>query len=293
MATTPFLRQQRTIRRPVAVSGFGYWSGQTNRVEFYPAPAGTGVVFVRVDLSPALRVAVRLEHCVEAEHRTNLSAGVAQVEMVEHVLAALSASEIDNCEVRVTSAEMPGFDGSSVIVADAIVSAGVECLGAPLQPIVVRQAVRVGDSSAWIEAVPHGRPGLCVEYTLDYEGRGPIGTQHRCVYITPETFRMELAAARTFVTQQEAESLRSRGLGTRVTPKDLLILGPNGPLENAFRWPDECVRHKLLDMVGDLSLAGRPLHAHVRGYRSGHRLNAMLVKQLLAADSAASFRRTA
>lgn len=274
------MRSQRTIRRPAAVSGCGYWSGRTNRVEFHPAPAGTGVVFVRADLDPPVRIPASIESRVEASSRTNLSASGAQVHMVEHVLSALAGLEIDCCVVRVHGEEMPGLDGSSQPFVEALDGAGVEHLAAPLEPLVVADILRVGDESAWIEASPPVFPGLSIEYDLDY-GPGPIGRQRLAMRLTPDSYRRELAAARTFISAADAEELRAAGLGLAVAPRDLLVFGPAGPIDNPLRWADECVRHKMLDVVGDLALAGRPIHGHVRAHRSGHRLNAALVAALL------------
>ena len=120
-----------------------------------------------------------------------------------------------------------------------------------------------------------------MEYELDY-GPGPIGRQSLSLRITPEEYRDGLAGARTFISIDEADRLRRAGLCPEATCKDLLVFGPDGPIDNELRWSDECVRHKVLDLVGDLALAGRPIHAHVRARRSGHRLNARLAALLAA-----------
>jgi UDP-3-O-acyl N-acetylglucosamine deacetylase len=278
-------RSQRTIRRPVAVVGTGYWSGRVNRVEFLPATAGAGVVFVRGDGAAPVRIAGLVGNRVEAVHRTNLAAAGVQVQMVEHCLSALAGMGIDCCVVRVSAEEMPGLDGSALGFVAALDDAGVEELGAPVDPLVVEEPVRLADGDAWIEAGPPGHPGLTIDYELDY-GVGPIGRQVFAVRVGPEAYRTELAAARTFISTADADRLRAAGLGLTVTPRDLLVFGADGPIGNELRWPDECVRHKVLDLVGDLALAGRPIHAHVRASRSGHRLNAALAAALLAADRA-------
>jgi UDP-3-O-acyl N-acetylglucosamine deacetylase len=282
MPHDPRPRSQQTVRRPVVVTGRGYWSGRPNRVEILPAPADAGIVFVRDDLAPPVRIAVALASRVEATARTNLAFGRARVEMVEHLLSALAALGIDCCRVSLTAEEMPRLDGSSLAFVEALDAAGVEPLGCPVEPIVVRERVRVGDDDAWIEALPPRFPGLSVDYVLDY-GVGPIGRQEFSLEVTPESYRRELAAARTFITTAEADRLRAAGLGLDVSLQDLVVFGAEGPIDNRLRWPDECVRHKVLDLVGDLALAGRPVHGHVRAYRSGHRLNAALAGRLAAA----------
>jgi len=275
------LRSQRTLQKPVTVTGVGYWSGRENRVELEPAAADAGVVFVRADLPVAVTIPAVVEYRVEASSRTNLCIGGARVEMVEHLLSALAGLDIDCCRVRVHGEEMPGLDGSSLAFVEAIEAAGIEELDAPVDPIVVDSVVRVGDDTAWIEASPPRFSGLSVDYELDY-GAGPIGRQMLSLMVTPDAYRAGLAAARTFLPAEDAERLRSAGRGLSATTGDLLIFGPDGPIDNTLRWPDECVRHKVLDLIGDLSLAGRPIHAHIRAHRSGHRLNGALASRLAA-----------
>lgn len=272
-------RSQQTIRRAVTVVGSGYWSGRTCRVEFLPAAAGTGIVFLRTVAGVPVRIPLSVEHRIEATARTNLAVAGVRVQMVEHAASALAGLGIDCCLVRVSAEEMPGLDGSAREFVAALDEAGIERLGPPLEPLVVREPCRVTDGEAWIEALPPVHPGLAVDYELDY-GPGPIGRQVLGVRITPETYRRDLAAARTFIMEADAVRLREQGLAGRVTPRDLVVFGGDGPIDNPLRWPDECVRHKVLDLVGDLALAGRPIHAHVRACRSGHKLNAMLAARL-------------
>ena len=276
------LRLQRTLRNPVSVAGVGYWSGQENRIELEPAVAGAGVVFVRADLPEPVTIPAAVEYRVEASSRTNLCAGAARVEMVEHLLSALAGLDVDCCLVRVHGEEMPGLDGSSRAFVEAIDAAGAEDLAVASDPIGVDTVVRVGDDVSWIEASPPRFAGLSVDYELDY-GAGPIGRQVLSLRVTPDVYRSGLAAARTFLPAEDAERLRAEGRGLSATTNDLLVFGPGGPIGNTLRWPDECVRHKVLDLVGDLSLAGRPIHAHIRACRSGHRLNGALAARLAAA----------
>jgi len=272
-------RSQQTIRRAVTVVGSGYWSGRTCRVEFLPAAAGTGIAFLRTVGGVPVRIPLGVESRIEATARTNLAAAGVGVQMVEHAASALAGLGIDCCLVRVSAEELPGLDGSAREFVAALDEAGIERLGPPVQPLVVREPCRVADGDAWIEALPPVHPGLSVEYELDYRP-GPIGRQTLAIRVTPETYRAELAAARTFIMEADAAQLLAQGLAGRVTLSDLVVFGADGPIDNPLRWPDECVRHKVLDLVGDLALAGRPIHAHVRACRSGHRLNAMLAARL-------------
>ncbi len=277
-------RPQQTLGRSVVVTGAGYWSGLENRVELRPAPAGSGVVFVREDLG-GLRVPVSLDHRVEATSRTNLQAGSAVVEMVEHLLSALAALQVDCCEVGLTAAELPGLDGSAQAYVEAIDVAGIVQHEATVSPLCVAEPIvlEAADIRARIEARPPTTAGLSVRYELDYPGK-PIPPQHYGAAVTPQHYRKEIAAARTFLPEEDARRLQEQGLGLAVTTADLLVFGPAGPIDNTLHWPDECARHKVLDVVGDLSLAGRPVHADIVAQRSGHRLNAALLAALLTAE---------
>lgn len=273
-------RQECTLQAPVKLTGFGYWSCRDVTVWLHPAAAHQGRYFVRQDLRPWKKIPARIDCRVDAPRRTSLAAGGAQVDMVEHILAALAALGVDNCEIRLDQAELPAFDGSCLPIANAVLQTGLKQQSAGRVALVVRQPVRLGDSQAWIEAWPHDTPGLHIEYHLDY-GPGPIGYQTLALHVTPERFLSELAAARSFLLAEEAELLRSSGQGWRVTYQDILVFGPDGPVGNRLRYPDECVRHKILDLLGDLALADCDVHGRIVAYRSGHRLNAELVRTLL------------
>lgn len=275
-------RQQRTISGVARVEGFGYWSGQDVRVEFHPAPPETGIVFCRADAGLERRIPARVQYRVEVPRRTSLRANHLRVDMVEHILAALAGLQIDNCEIRVDNPEMPGCDGSSQPFVDALDAVGTMPQGVPCRQLTVRRTLRVGDPQCWVEARPAPDPGLTVECRIDYGTTGPIRRQSLVVAVTPESFRRELAAARTFVLEEEAAWMRGQGLGARVTCRDLLVFDDSGPIDNPLRFPDECVRHKTLDLIGDLALAGYRLSGHIVAHCSGHRLNAELVARLLA-----------
>ncbi|MGD9636147.1 MAG: UDP-3-O-acyl-N-acetylglucosamine deacetylase [Pirellulales bacterium] len=274
-------RCQRTIRRPVAVEGFGYFSGRDVRVEFRPAAAGSGVTFVRCDRGPEARVPVSPALRLDVPRRTTLEWHGTRVEMVEHVLAALAGLEIDNCEVWVDAAEMPGCDGSALAFVEALDEAGTIEQAAPVRQIHVRRRIRVGDEHSWIEASPARGTRLSIAFDLDYSTHPAIGHQTIRLSVHPATFRTELAPCRTFLEEEAARAMIAQGVGTRVTTQNLLIFGPDGPLENTLRFENECVRHKVLDVVGDLALTGREVVADVVAHRTGHRLHAELARQLM------------
>ena len=275
-------RQQQTISRSVSVTGFGFWSGRDVTLEFKPAPVDAGIVFVRSDLEHAPRIPALVENRLESPRRTILAHQGVQVEMVEHVMAALAGLRIDNCEVWLNSAEVPGFDGSSKSFVDALLSAEIVEQDALRSWLLVTDVTRIGDADSWIEARPIRSQKMRVKYRLDYGHDSIIGRETYEATIKPERFITELAPARTFILKQEAEWLRQQGLAERVTPEDVLVFDETGLIDNELRYEDECVRHKVLDLVGDLALAGCDIVGQFVAHRSGHRLNANLAQALLS-----------
>ena len=274
-------RHQRTIAKPVSIRGFGYWSGWDVRVEFRPAEEGRGIVFVRRDLPGCPRIPAHIANRVDQARRTNLGCGEACVEMVEHVMAALGGLQVDNCEIWVDQPEMPGCDGSALPFVEALDQAGIVEQPALRARWVLHEVIRLGDGDSWIQAgpAPDGVPVL--SYYLDYGPHTPIGRQTYQTILSPEIFRRELAPCRTFMLKAEAERLLAQGIGLRTQARDLLVYNRHGPIDNQERFPDECARHKLLDMLGDLTLAGCDVVGFFQAHRSGHRLNAELVKVLV------------
>jgi UDP-3-O-[3-hydroxymyristoyl] N-acetylglucosamine deacetylase len=287
------LRRQATLGGAAAVEGFGYWTGRDVRVEFRPADPGAGIVFVRIDLPGRPRIPALVENRVDTPLRTSLRTGEACVEMVEHIMAALGGLRIDNCEVWVNQAEMPGCDGSALPFVAAMDAVGAVVQDVPVRRVAVKEIYRDCDKHARIEARPNLSGLLQLEYFLDYP-RTAIGRQHHKITLTPESFRRELAPCRTFLLEEEARRLLARGLGGRTGFADLLVFGPSGPIGNALRFENECARHKLLDMVGDLALAGAALCGSFSARRSGHHLNARMVGTLLNREIASRrYRRCA
>lgn len=200
--------------------------------------------------------------------------------MVEHVLAALAGLDIDNCEIHVDRAEMPGCDGSSVAFTDALAKTSIVDLAEERKTIRIEAPVRVGTEDSWILAEPTQNQDLELTYRLDYECPS-IGEQTFTSIITPETFINDISEARTFLLVKEAQQLAEQGIGQRVTYQDVVVFNDEGPLENELRFENECARHKLLDMVGDFSLLGTDLAGKITAYRSGHLLNSQMVFALL------------
>ncbi|TWU25935.1 UDP-3-O-acyl-N-acetylglucosamine deacetylase [Bythopirellula polymerisocia] len=275
-------RLQRTIRHPIVISGFGYWSGEDVRVEFRPAPVGAGIAFVRDDLGPAARVPARCEYRIEIPRRTCLKKDMVQVDMVEHILAALAGMQIDNCEVGVDQCEMPGCDGSAKEFVAALETVGSVPQESEVKQLIVTDHFRLTEGDSWIEAHPSACGFYNVSFTLDYPQDDAIGYQQFQADVTPDNFFEDIAPSRTFILQREADELLKQGLCKRVDLNDLLIFGNRGLMNNKLRFPNECARHKALDVIGDLALTGQEIVGNISAYRSGHRLNAKFAQQLAA-----------
>ncbi len=273
-------RFQHTLRHKCHVSGRGYWTGCPVSLVFHPAEPNTGIVFRRTDLPDRPCIRAMASNRTETALRTRLREREAVVDMVEHVMAALYGMQIDNCLIDVNTSEMPGLDGSAYQYATAIQQAGIEVQPAPREMHVVEQPIRIGDDQQWITAMPSAFPSLTLEYRLDYGQKSPIGSATVTVELDPEAFLEAISPARTFILESEAASLQSKGLARHVTYRDLLVFGEDGPIENTLRFPDECARHKLLDLIGDLALCGRDIAGRVTACRSGHILNGRMAEML-------------
>ncbi len=274
-------RLQQTLAQSVFVNGFGFWTGEDINVEFRPAAPNSGIVFVRTDLYDHPRVPALVEYREEKPRQTSLVNGNARVDMVEHLLAAVKALRIDNCEIHVDRPEMPGFDGSSLPFFLELEAAKIVALPA-IRPVrLVTRAFRVGTADHWINILPSRSGKNSFRYSLVVDADYPLDNQDYEFELSPESFRDEIMACRTFITKKEAEYLLAHGLCQRVSPTDVIVLDTDGPMDNAFRYDNECARHKILDMVGDFSLADCDWVGSFESYRGGHSLNAEGVRQLL------------
>ncbi len=248
-----------------------------------PGEPHSGIWFVRADQSPPVRIAASVENVSKRARRTSLRNGTAAIETVEHFLSACAGLGIDNLQVELTASEVPALDGSSVEFAQKFRSGGICEQDAVREPYVISEVVRVVEADCELVALPPLDPKsetLEVSYDLDYGEDSTIGRQTYRVVLTPESFEANIAPARTFVLEGEAQEMRAAGLGTHLTYDDILVIGKEGPIENRLRFPDECVRHKILDLVGDLMLLGRPVVGRLIARKSGHSLNHQLVREL-------------
>jgi len=253
-----------------------------------PAPENSGITFRRIDLVDRPEIEARTEFVVPGSRRTILASRGATVETVEHLLAALAGLRVDNCLIEIRGPEVPAVDGSCLPFCEAILEAGINQQSATRRVITIDRCQRISDpaSEQWLEAVPSMTEDLVISYQLDYGEESPLRRQSLALAINPETFLQEIAAARTFVMSAEVDALQAQGYGRHLTGRDLVVFAPDGTVvDNRLRWPDEPVRHKILDCIGDLSLSGASLAGRIVARRSGHKLNHVMAQILSTTDS--------
>ena len=275
-------RFQHTLARPATVTGIGFLTGADITVRFFPAAANHGVTFKRTDVNEQVAIPALVEYTAQRSRRTALEHRGVSIELIEHAMAALAGLQIDNCRVELNGPELPGCDGSSRMFTDSLLDAGLLTLDVTRQvcPVQLPLAVDLTDTGMAISARPNPEAGLRISYELDYGPESPIPAQTLTIDVSPATFLNEIVFARTFVLEAEARAFLAQGMGQRLSFQDLLVYGPQGVIDNTLRAPDECVRHKILDCIGDLALLGCDLSAHVICRRTGHRQNADLVRAI-------------
>ncbi len=272
---------QKTIKSDARLNGKGLFSGRDVAVRFRPADADTGVVFVRTDLPEPVWIPAAAGNIIERDRRTALRNGSANVETPEHCLAAVAALGITNLVIEVDAAELPGFDGSCEPFFKALLECGIAEQPAECRELVISDSISITEGDKSIYALPYNSDTLNITYDLDYTQYGGIGRQLYTFELSQQHFADHLARARTFVLEEEARVLRENGIGTHLTPADILVINADGPIENAFRFTNECVRHKIVDLLGDLMLTGRRITGRIVAYKSGHALNQRLARQLV------------
>ncbi|MCC7012638.1 MAG: UDP-3-O-[3-hydroxymyristoyl] N-acetylglucosamine deacetylase [Planctomycetes bacterium] len=270
-------RLQRTLRTPVEFSGVGLHSGNLVHARVLPAPQGTGIEFVRTDVADAQPIPARIQYRVQADLRTRLKRGNAEVETVEHLLAVCAGLGVDNLRIEMDGPEMPGMDGSAMAFLELFKQVGTVEQRAEVRSFRLEEPIYVREKSATLVALPSEKPQLTLQYIASFDDPGVQGGSLQ-LDIDPESFEREIAPARTFCLASEVPKLQAAGFGKGATRENTVVLGDP---ETVMRMSSEPVRHKMLDLLGDLSLLGADLHAHVIATRSGHSTNAELVRRLV------------
>lgn len=283
---------QRTLRGAIGCTGIGLHSGARISMRLLPGLADSGIVFRRTDLPGGpVDIPALFDHVVDTRLNTTLGLpgrAEAAVGTVEHLMAALAGSGIDNAVIEIDGPEVPVMDGSAAPFVFLIECAGIVAQEAPRRAIEVLKPIRVEEGEGFVTLLPAAAEGLSLEAEIDYPAAA-VRRQARAIRLAPHSFKADLAAARTFGFAEEVEALRAAGLARGGSLENAVVVSGARVLnETGLRFADEFVRHKLLDMVGDLALAGLPLQARVVGRRPGHRLNNAALRALFA--NAAAFR---
>ncbi|MDA0803282.1 MAG: UDP-3-O-acyl-N-acetylglucosamine deacetylase [Planctomycetota bacterium] len=283
--------RQQTLKRECVIRGKGLLLGQDAELVICPAEPDSGIVFERVDLDPPVAIPALAENVVRRPRRTTLRSGEVTIETVEHCLSALSGLRIDNAVLKLRGPELPIGDGSALPFAEPMMEAGLERQDAERRVYKLKEAVSIDEPGATIAALPHDELGMRVVFDLDYrENAHRIGKQAWSYDTGSGDYMKEVAPARTYSLREEAEALWAAGMCRHLTPRDMLVIGEDGPIDNAFRFENEPVRHKVLDLIGDLYLTGCAVSCRVLAHRSGHHMNrrlAQAIRQRMRLDARA------
>jgi len=274
-------RFPQTLRRSITVEGRGLHSNQLCRVTLHPVEQATGLRF-RHSVS-GITIPVSADCVGDLSLATTLTRDGLRLGTVEHLLSALMGLEVEHALIEVDGAELPILDGSAAPWVRAILEAGTSELPGARRFVKILKPVEVRRDDKWMRVSPH--PGLRLRYTIDFD-HPAIGRQSRELTLTPEKYQRELASARTFCMDRDIEFMRSKGLALGGSLDNAVVFGPQGPLNEVLRFEDEAVRHKMLDLVGDLALLGAPLEGLVEAHAAGHALHVALVQAILAEPSA-------
>jgi UDP-3-O-[3-hydroxymyristoyl] N-acetylglucosamine deacetylase len=272
---------EQTIAAPLEFTGAGLHSGAPVTLRLLPAPAGSGIVFRRTDLDN-FEIPATGRNVAKVSYATSLMRQGVLIQTTEHLLSALIGMGVDNVIAELDNLELPILDGSALPYVEAFLSVGIRTQRRRRETIRVLRPVEVREGNKFIGVYPGS--GYRILYTIDFPA--PIGKQSACIDLAAETYGTYIAPARTFGYKADEQKMRDMGLIRGAGPESIIILGAAGPVNGSLRFPDEYVRHKILDLIGDLSLAGRRIEGHVVAERAGHAMHTALVSRLLKDRSA-------
>src|SRR6187431_127523 len=288
------MHKQRTLRRPISCAGIGLHSGKKVTLSLKPAAADSGIRFRRSDLG-GQEVPATVDHVGGINHATGLMRDTVRVDTVEHLLAAFVSLGVDNAIVELSSPEVPIMDGSAAPFTYLIQEAGIKSLPAARRYLKVLHPISLSRGDKRIALYPSDH--FKVTYSIAFD-HPLLRHQSRTIRVTEESFLEEVAPARTFTFLKDVEMMRQNGLALGGSLENAIVLGETGVLNNALRFEDEFVRHKILDAIGDLALVGYPVIGHLVAHRAGHALHTEFAAKILeetlawrlvdAADAAAS-----
>jgi len=272
---------EQTIAEPIAFEGIGLHSGAPVNMRLLPAPAGSGIVFRRTDLDD-FEIPANGRNVAKVSYATSLMRQGVLISTTEHLLSALVGMGVDNVIVELDNLELPILDGSALPYVQAFLDSGIRTQRRRRETIRVLRPVEVREGNKFIGVYPGS--GYSIQYSIDFPA--PIGKQKARVDLAAETYGHSIAPARTFGYKADEQKLRDMGLIRGASGENAIILGAKGPENGPLRFSDEYVRHKVLDLIGDLALAGRRIEGHVVAERAGHAMHTALVSRLLKDRSA-------
>jgi len=273
---------QRTIKNNAKIEGMGIHTGKEIKVVFKPAPADSGIKFQRIDMPGKPIIPASIESLIDKEkktRRTSIGNNGAEIHTIEHLLATLSGLEIDNILVEINGPELPGLDGSAEKFLKILKESGIKEQDKPQKAFQVREPIWVEDNGSTLAIFPD--VNFKISYTLDYPTTN-FRTQYGSFLINQDVYGKEIAPSRTFCLEEEVERLKSLGFGKGASLENTVVVGKKGIVSGKLRFEDEFLRHKVLDIIGDLYLIGYPVKGHVIGIKSGHFLNLKLLEKIHA-----------
>jgi len=271
------LSHQRTLERPVRCEGIGLHTGEKVAMTLYPAPANRGVIFRRTDLPSAPTIEARPEHVVDTQYATTIAKNGASVKTIEHLMSALAGMGVDNVQVDLTGPEVPIMDGSAAPFVELLRQAGLRRQFAPKTFLKVRQPIMVEVGTRSLRIVPSQR--LKVIYTMCFD-HPVLGEQTVAMEVGRDRYAREVAPSRTYGFVSDLDMLSRLGLAKGGSLENAVVIGEDGVLNGPLRFPDELVRHKILDLLGDLYLLGKPLVGTIIAHGAGHQLHLQLVHRI-------------
>ncbi len=275
------MNMQQTIRNVIEFSGIGLHTGCAVNMRILPSGEDTGITFVRKDISGSPEIKAVSSNVVATSYATSLGSKGVTVSTVEHILSAFYGLGVDNAIVELDGPEVPIMDGSASHFVDMIESAGLTWLAAPRKYIVIKRPIKVADRDKYVLLLPAEDAEFTIDYSIDF-AHPFLTRQSFSRLFSREVFRHEVGNARTFGFLRDVEMLRANGLAKGGSLHNAVVIGDTEILnEGGLRYPDEFVRHKVLDMMGDISLLGAPIIGRLIAHRSGHGLNYKLVKEIL------------
>jgi len=275
--------QRKTISTNVSISGIGLHSGIYTTLELRPAPAGSGLTFVRADLD-GLRIPALQASTTALDHATTVGKDDVAVGTVEHILSAIMACELTDLDIHIDGPEVPIVDGSALPFMHLIDAAGVRALGAEVPLLRLREPIEVVEDGKSIRMLPSNR--LVLKYKIDFN-HPAIGKQTFHFDYQHDNFLRKIAPARTFGFVRDVEKLRAAGLARGGSVENCIVLDEKEVINGPLRFRDEFVRHKILDLLGDLALIGRPIAGEITAHRAGHALHSRFVAKVLEAAARA------